>query len=211
MPVRPFGEGKSRLAGVLPPQARADLSHRWLAHVLATARQWGEFAGIAVISRDPAVWALAQTFGAQPVMETGADLNSALRQAQAVTVGAGADAVLVLPADLPLLTAQDLTELYDLALAGPGVVIAPAHDAGTNALLLRPPQAIPYLFGEKSFDAHVAHATAAHLPCSRLSLCHAGAGHRRTRRPPHVESVMQQQSHPDPLSVGMSLSADVIH
>jgi 2-phospho-L-lactate guanylyltransferase len=169
VPVKPLAEGKSRLAGVIPAAARADLSRRWLTHLLQTAQQWGGFAGVAVVSRDPAVWALAQTFGAQPIVERGVargdDLNQALAQAQAVALAAGAEAVLVLPADLPCLTVADLAALDRLAAAGPGVVIAPAHDAGTNALLLRPPGAIAYHFGEGSFAAHVAAATAAHLPC----------------------------------------------
>lgn len=166
VPVKSFDAGKSRLAGVLTPEVRAAHSRRWLTHVLTTARTWGRFTAILVVSRDPAVLALAAELGARPLVERGDSLNAALAQAQQVAAQAGAGAVLALPADLPLLSEEDLTELYDLALEGQGVVIAPAHDGGTNALLLRPPAAIPYAFGEHSFAAHRALAAAAHLPCS---------------------------------------------
>jgi 2-phospho-L-lactate guanylyltransferase len=165
VPVKPFGEGKGRLSGVLTPEMRADHSRRWLIHVLTTARTWGRFTALLVISRDPAVLTLAAELGAQPLVEEGDGLNAALAQAQAYAVHAGADAVLALPSDLPLLSGEDLAELYDLALEGPGVVIAPAHDGGTNALLLRPPGSIPYAFGENSFAGHCALAAANHLPC----------------------------------------------
>jgi 2-phospho-L-lactate guanylyltransferase len=58
-----------------------------------------------------------------------------------------------------------LDALYELARAGEGVIIAPSHDGGTNALLLRPPHAIGFAFGEGSFARHCAMAAAAGLPC----------------------------------------------
>lgn len=164
VPVKPFGDGKSRLAQALDRTQRDALSRRWLTRVLTTAQAWGGFAGMAVISHDPAVWALTEALGARPVQETGEGLNPALEQARAAVMAAGAEAILVLPSDLPLLTVGDLAELGDLALEGAGVVIAPSHDGGTNALLLRPPNAIPYGFGAASFARHLAFAQAAGLP-----------------------------------------------
>lgn len=164
VPAKPFGEGKSRLASVLTTDERAQWSRRWLTHVLKTASEWGRCAGIAVISRDAAVLDLAEAMGALPVHETGDDLNSALTQAADIALARGAGAVLALPADLPLLTLDDLNELYTLAEDEDGVIIAPSHDGGTNALLLRPPKAIPYAFGEGSFARHLAMAAAQGLP-----------------------------------------------
>jgi 2-phospho-L-lactate guanylyltransferase len=182
VPVKPFGEGKSRLADVLPAAARAALSRRWLTHVLTTVRAWNAAAPLLVISRDPAVLAHAAALGAQPLAEPPPaaknaatkdaaaknaedTLNAALAHAQAVAQAGGAEAILALPADLPLLTAADLDELYDLAQEGPCVVLAPSHDRGTNALLLRPPGIIPFAFGPDSFIRHAAAAGAVGLPC----------------------------------------------
>jgi 2-phospho-L-lactate/phosphoenolpyruvate guanylyltransferase len=165
VPVKPFGEGKSRLAAALSPSLRAEFSQRWLTHVLTTATAWARLAGVAVISRDPAVLSLATELGALPIFEEGDDLNAALTQASQVVLDRGAEGVLMLPSDLPLLTTEDLDELYLLAQAGNGVIIAPSHDGGTNALLLRPPHAIPYTFGEASFARHVALAAEAGIAC----------------------------------------------
>lgn len=172
VPAKPFDEGKSRLAATLSGAERASLSRRWLTHVLSIAQTWGRFANIAVISRDTEVLALASALGALPIPETNAaetnasgdELNQALRQGCRVAQQGGAEGVLVLPADLPLLTHTDLDELYELALEGDSMIIAPSRDGGTNALLLRPPHAIDYAFGEQSFARHLSLATAARLP-----------------------------------------------
>jgi 2-phospho-L-lactate/phosphoenolpyruvate guanylyltransferase len=63
--------------------------------------------------------------------------------------------VLILPADLPLLTKDDVLALIDSATKPPVVVIAPdRHKKGTNALLMVPPGLIDYEFGEDSFQKH---------------------------------------------------------
>jgi 2-phospho-L-lactate guanylyltransferase len=63
--------------------------------------------------------------------------------------------VLVLPADLPLVTRDDVLTLIERAGEPPAVVIAPdRHGTGTNALLISPAGLIEYDFGENSFQHH---------------------------------------------------------
>ena len=63
--------------------------------------------------------------------------------------------VLVVPADLPLLSVDDVTTLLRRAVDPPVVVIAPdRHHRGTNALLLSPADLIQYDFGGNSFHRH---------------------------------------------------------
>lgn len=48
---------------------------------------------------------------------------------------------------------------------GPGMVLAPdRHFTGTNALLMRPPMVVPFLFGPGSFAAHQHMAQMLHIP-----------------------------------------------
>lgn len=90
-------------------------------------------------------------------------LNGALVAASARAVGQGAQAVLILPADLPLVTTaalETLVQAADAALAAgsgaPVVAIAPADArGGTNALLQAPPETIAPAFGEGSLEAHL--------------------------------------------------------
>ncbi|HWE60825.1 MAG TPA: hypothetical protein VHB98_03865 [Chloroflexota bacterium] len=82
-------------------------------------------------------------------------LNAALYQAAASAAGQGADAILVLPADLPCLTPAAVAELIASVPATPGVALAPdRRHSGTNALLVRPPLMMPFRFGTQSFERH---------------------------------------------------------
>ena len=95
-------------------------------------------------------------------------LINALVQARQAAVARGAEAILVLPVDLPLLTIDDVRKLYKLGAQQRGVVIAGSQDGGTNALLLRPPMAIDFAFGTDSFQRHSALAQLRGYPCQTL-------------------------------------------
>ena len=72
-----------------------------------------------------------------------------------------AEAVLVLPADLPLLQAADVQDLIGRAHDPPVIVVSPDRKrSGTNALLMAPSGAIRYGFGPDSFERHVRSAEA---------------------------------------------------
>ena len=165
VPIKPFGEGKSRLAGVLPTSTRATLSRQLFRHVITQALASPILAGILVVSRDPGVLNGLEAPHLHFVAEQGHDLNQAIHQGRQEAVARGADALLVLPADLPRLRSRDITELYERSLAATGIVIVPSDDNGTNALLLRPPHAINFAFGHNSFAHHCLAAQMANLPC----------------------------------------------
>ena len=115
-----------------------------------------------VVSSDLTVHDIARAKGALALAESEPGLNVALSQACAFASARGASSVLIVPTDLPLLTAHDLGSLIDLACEPACLVIAPdRRDEGTNALLLRPPHIIQPAFGPSSFEAHQARATAA--------------------------------------------------
>ena len=74
---------------------------------------------------------------------------------------AGSDAILIVPADVPLITPDAVDMMVSTAPDGPSVVVAPAHDGGTNGLLLQPPDVIAPQFGPSSARAHQQSAAAA--------------------------------------------------
>jgi 2-phospho-L-lactate guanylyltransferase len=168
VPTKPLDEGKSRLVDVLPPAKRAELNRKLLEGVLAAAQEPGLIEGVLVVSRDPAVSDLAKAGGAQMLREASRGLNSALVQARGQVLQLGANALLVLPADLPLITPVDVRNLVELGKEGEGIVIAPSRDGGTNALLLRPPDLIDFAFGPGSFRRHQELAAAQGHRCTVL-------------------------------------------
>lgn len=179
VPVKPFLRSKSRLAGVLSAEERADLSRAFLEHTLDLLAQTPAIAQVLVISRDPAALALARARQARTVTESGAPgLNPALRRATRAAIVERAAGVLILPADLPLLAVSDVMQLVEPGEPGPLVAIAPdRHGLGTNALFVRPPGLIDYAFGPGSFARHTARADRAgarlrilHLPGAALDV-----------------------------------------
>jgi 2-phospho-L-lactate/phosphoenolpyruvate guanylyltransferase len=163
VPVKPLRVGKSRLSGVLSQDERADLNRRLLDHTLETLTAIPEIEQVLVISRDPAALALAREHGARTVQENGSPkLNVALARATVVVKNYNIRGVLVVPADLPLLTPQDVQAMLERATDPPVVVVAPdRHHQGTNALLICPVGLIDYVFGPNSFQHHCERAVEA--------------------------------------------------
>jgi len=160
LPVKPLAAGKSRLAEILTDAERAAFNRRLARHVLTVAIAALGADRTVVVSRDPAVLALARARRAMAIDEQGeSGLNAALVHGTAEAQRRGADAVLVLPVDLPLLTPADIEAMIAAAGAQPAVVVAPdRHETGTNALLFAPPALLPFAFGPNSFDNHLAAA-----------------------------------------------------
>lgn len=156
VPVKPLRRGKSRLAGVLSEEQRTELNQELLERTLDTLSTLKELDQVLVVSRDPHALTIARNHGAMTVLEDGqSELNTALTRATVVAKINATRGVLILPADLPLVTREDILTLIDRAVKPPVVVIAPdRHRKGTNALLMVPPELIEYDFGEDSFQRH---------------------------------------------------------
>jgi 2-phospho-L-lactate guanylyltransferase len=156
VPVKPLRRGKSRLAGTLTEDERAELNRLLLEHTLKTLSELKEVEQVLVVSRDPSALAIAREHGARTVQEDGSpQLNTALKRATVVAQVYASGGILILPADLPLLTREDVIALIERAGDPPVVVIAPdRHEKGTNALLISPSGLIEYDFGENSFRRH---------------------------------------------------------
>ena len=156
VPVKPLRRGKSRLAGALSEKERTELNRMLLENTLKTFSDLKEVEEVLVISRDPQALTVARNYGARTVREDGQpELNTALKRATVIAQVYATRGVLVLPADLPLVTRDDILTLIGRAGEPPVVVIAPdRHGNGTNALLISPAGLIEYDFGENSFHRH---------------------------------------------------------
>jgi 2-phospho-L-lactate/phosphoenolpyruvate guanylyltransferase len=162
IPVKPFGRGKSRLHGVLDAGARTKLNRQLFDHVFGVALAAFGPTRVAVVTADDELSARVSERGAHAVVEHAAGgLNAALGQACRYAAARGASEVMVLPSDLPFVTAGDIDALT-LALGfAPSCVIAPdASNQATNALALSPPDPDFFRFGSSSFAAHLQAARA---------------------------------------------------
>jgi 2-phospho-L-lactate guanylyltransferase len=170
VPVKPLRRGKSRLSGVLSLEARTALNHYLLSNTLETLSLVPEIEYSLVVSRDPEALTIAREYRARTVQEQGApQLNIALTRATMVALSHSVQGVLIVPADLPLLTVDDIREVVKRGNDPPVVVITPdRHHQGTNALLISPPGLIRYEYGPGSFQRHCLQAEKAG---ARLEIC----------------------------------------
>jgi 2-phospho-L-lactate guanylyltransferase len=161
VPVKPLRRGKSRLAGMLTEDQRTSLNGYLLEHVLNTLNKLTELEHTLVVSRDPAALALTREMGGRTVLEDGApQFNTAIKRATLVAKAQGAHAVLILPADLPLVNPDDLKALLKHGKNPPVVVIAPDRRLdGTNGLFVNPAGLIEYGYGPGSYQRHSERAT----------------------------------------------------
>lgn len=145
---------KTRLASVLPHPDRRSLVARMLHHVISTLRATQEIDRVAVVS--PESWDLPPDVAVLP--DRGLGLNDALTQAAAHAARAGADRLVIIHADLPLLRCADVSALLRAAEQGGLALASDEQGEGTNALCVQLPTQLEFAFGPRSLHAHLANA-----------------------------------------------------
>ncbi len=164
VPVGSLERAKSRLGAVLDAEERRDLVLRLAEATIRAAVGTPGVAETIVVTPDDEVRDLAIRSGARPMRQRSRGLNDGLREARDDAIAGGADGVLILPIDLPRVSAEAIGDVLASATAHrPPLVaiVADRHGRGTNALLLVPPDVIDVHFGGDSHDAHASAAAAA--------------------------------------------------
>ena len=165
IPVGTLEGAKSRLGAVLDAEERRDLVTRLAEGTIRAVVGLGDrIDETIVVTPDDDVRRLALDAGARPLRQRGHGLNAGLRQARDEAIAGGADALLILPIDLPRVTPEAVAAVLEALEDGSRplvAIVADRHGRGTNALLLRPPGVIDPQFGGDSHEAHVAAARAA--------------------------------------------------
>ena len=149
--IKNFGDAKQRLRPALGPKARRGLARR-NARLAVRAAAAGD--RVLVVAGGEGVAALAEVWGADVLLEPKQEgQNPAAARGIATAMAGGADAVLLLSSDLPLVTIDAVSEVLEAGsrLMAPVAMAVPAVGrGGTNALYLRPPDAITLQFGADS-------------------------------------------------------------
>jgi 2-phospho-L-lactate guanylyltransferase len=166
IPVGTLEGAKTRLAGTLDAEERHDLVEDLLARTVTSALAVAGLDDVLVISPDRDVLTRAADIGARTLRQRSRGLNAGLNEARADVVAGGAEAIVVLPIDLPFVSAEAVAAVIDPllgagALAAQVILVTDRHGTGTNALAIRPPDVIDFCFGPGSRRAHRAAAEAA--------------------------------------------------
>jgi len=175
IPIKQLTRAKQRLSALLTEQERYGLFRTMVEDVLVVVEVCPLIDEILVVTSDAEVQEFALSFGAKVMAEP---VNPGL--IQAVTAAAarlgddGADTLVFLPGDIPLVSPDELEVVLDGFGAGdqPAFHIVPAADlGGSNCVACSPPDCMTFGFGEDSFRRHLRIAedldivpTVTHLP-----------------------------------------------
>lgn len=165
VPVKRFPEAKQRLTPGIDEERRTALVAAMLEDVLEAIAAARAIERTIVVSGDPVAQEIAASAAAEVVPDPADEghVEAALAGIARAEVE-GAECVVLLPGDCPLLDPRELDRLLT-GVPDPYVAIVPdRHGEGTNALVLTPPTAIRPAFGEGSRARHVAAAREAGVP-----------------------------------------------
>src|SRR2546423_3920850 len=168
IPVKAFGQAKSRLWRFVSPGRCAALAEAMCSDVLVSASRASGVDKIIVVSNEPRALAAARANGWDALQEqTQVSESASVDMASRYCESIGVTSLLRLPGDVPLVQSSDIEDIFCAAGRAPGCVIVPSRDGtGTNALLRSPPTAFASHFGKDSFTKHLAAARAADIPVS---------------------------------------------
>ena len=109
VPVKPLRRGKSRLSAILSEEERNRLNQHLFSHTIDVLKEVDAISEILVVSRDSDVLTYSREMGVRTVTENGTpELNNALLRASLFSKAFSTEGVLIVPADLPLLTPADV-------------------------------------------------------------------------------------------------------
>ncbi len=160
IPIKPLRMGKSRLSSVLSDSDRENLNKALLSKIIQCTQEIPEISETVIISCDPAALSLSRELGIRTIRESKCtNLNNALRKATKALKSFHVDQLLILPADLPYITPNDISSIVKKISSPPEIIISPDQNKnGTNALLINPVGIIDYDFGDWSFKKHIEQA-----------------------------------------------------
>jgi 2-phospho-L-lactate/phosphoenolpyruvate guanylyltransferase len=158
VPAKDLADAKARLSPSLTPPDRRALFSAMLEDVLVALRSSPSIDQVLVVTHEPEFIRLAKRHGAEVCLEpANAGHTEAVRLAVSHLRSSGrSEAMLTIPGDVPLVTEAEIEAVVAASLPAPSVVLVPSRNGlGTNAALLRPPDAMRLRFGEPSFPNHV--------------------------------------------------------
>ncbi len=158
VPVKRLDNAKSRLSSLLTEDERKRFCLKMLEDVLRTVKSMKRPNQTVVVSKDQMVSRVARNLKVTYLKERRTGLNETVSEAVYWCVNRGASSVLLLPADIPLVTSKCLKRIFTFGERF-SMVISPSRSGkGTNALFLTPPNVSPTFYGPGSFQKHVKEA-----------------------------------------------------
>jgi 2-phospho-L-lactate/phosphoenolpyruvate guanylyltransferase len=174
IPVKNLGNAKQRLSMLLDASARTQLAQAMLSDVLKAVAEFDQD-DVSLVTSDPFALDLAGQHRFEIIRDdANVSESDAIEMATEMCGSRGVECTLVIPADIPLIAADDVRAIYEHAPANGSVLVPSSDKRGSNAVLRRPSALFPLRFGNDSFMPHLASAIATNTSCVVLSLPRVG-------------------------------------
>jgi 2-phospho-L-lactate/phosphoenolpyruvate guanylyltransferase len=165
LPVKRFAAAKRRLAAGIDDERRVALVAAMLEDVFEAIGAARTIERTILVSGEPLAQTVAADAGAEVVPDPADEGHPQAALAGIARAEAdGAECVVLLPGDCPLLDPRELDRLLTGVPERYVAIVPDRHGTGTNGLVLSPPGAIRPAFGEGSCARHVAAAREAGIP-----------------------------------------------
>jgi 2-phospho-L-lactate guanylyltransferase len=167
IPVKDPARAKTRLSDVLTLEGRRRLAWAMFEDVSRAAQSSTKADLVVLVSSYAPAIERARGLGWDVLEEEAQESESAsVDWASSVLAERGIDAVMRLPADLPLVRAEDIDALLSMELHPPYAVIVPSLEGtGTNAITRAPATLFPSRFGPNSLALHKEEARRIGVKC----------------------------------------------
>ena len=157
IPVKQISQAKQRLSKILSSEERRDFFSAMLEDVLSMMVKIDFFEKIILATNCPHAISIAGRHGITH-FETGPDdgLNQAAGETVNHLLENGISDMFLIPADIPLITEEEINSAIKAHPSAPSLTIIPSRDKlGSNCLLLSPPSRMPLKFGPESYFRHL--------------------------------------------------------
>ncbi|HEX3035647.1 MAG TPA: 2-phospho-L-lactate guanylyltransferase [Thermodesulfobacteriota bacterium] len=157
VPVKDLSKAKQRLSSLFSQHERTAIAYAMLEDVLKALRGSRLLDRLLVVTVDANAIEIATAMGAEIIREERQEGESqSVDFASLICRDMGAESVLTIPGDIPLITTQDVDFILERERSHPSIILVPSRDEmGTNAILRKPPDVIPSRFGYDSFKKHI--------------------------------------------------------
>ena len=157
IPVKQISQAKQRLSKILSSEERRDFFSAMLEDVLSMMVKIDFFEKIILATNCPHAISIAGRHSITH-FETGPDdgLNQAAGETVNHLLENGISDMFLIPADIPLITEEEINSAIKAHPSAPSLTIIPSRDKlGSNCLLLSPPSRMPLKFGPDSYFRHL--------------------------------------------------------
>lgn len=156
LPVKGFEKSKLRLAKLLTDSDRKALAKAMFIDVIRVLCSSIAVTNIIVVTSNAEVMKLALEYGVTVVEEPELckGLNAAVTLGVNYAQAAGAEQVMIIHADLPLLKQEHITLLQEAHGECAVTVVPDKLKLGSNVMMLTMPTKMQFFYGENSFHLH---------------------------------------------------------